>query len=79
MSLWSSIIAKLKEVIRKMIGSKTIEDTLHIAPVISMEMENAIRTWSDMYRGKASWLHEPDANDPTRIVSLGLPAMIASE
>ena len=62
-----------------MIGSKTIEDTLHIAPVISMEMENAIRTWSDMYRGKAPWLHEPDANDPTRIVSLGLPAMIASE
>ena len=79
MSLWSSIIAKLKEVIRKMIGSKTIEDTLHIAPVISMEMENAIRTWSDMYRGKAPWLHEPDVNDPTRIVSLGLPAMIASE
>lgn len=79
MSLWSTIAYKIKEVIQKMIGARTIEKTLHVTPTISSEMEEAIQLWTDMYKGKAYWLREPDFNDPTRIVSLGLPAMIASE
>lgn len=62
-----------------MIGTRTIEQTLHVAPVISSKMEEAIQLWSDMYKNEAPWLKEPTYNDPTRIVSLGLPAMIASE
>lgn len=62
-----------------MIGARTIEQSLHVAPVISSQMESAIQLWSDMYKNKASWLHEPDIGNPTRIVSLGLPALIASE
>lgn len=62
-----------------MIGARTIEQTLHVAPVISSKMEEAINLWTDMYKGEASWLREPTWDDPTRIVSLGLPAMIASE
>ena len=58
MSLWSSIIAKLKEVIRKMIGSKTIEDTLHIAPVISMEMEKYLAQIPTDQKAKATKILE---------------------
>ena len=79
MSLFSAIIAKLKEIWQKMIGASTIEKELRVTPIISMEMERAIQTWSDLYRNKAPWLHEPDDQNPVRIVSLGLPAMIASE
>ena len=63
-----------------MVGLKTtIEQTLNIVPAVSNKMAEAIDRWTDMYEDKASWLHEPDFNDPTKIVSLGLPAFIASE
>lgn len=79
MSLWSAIANKLSEVFRRMIGARTVEQALHVKPAISSEMENAINLWSAMYKNKAPWLHEPNLDDPTRIVSLGLPSMIASE
>ena len=79
MSLWSTIVQKLKEVLHKMIGVRTIEQKLHVAPVISSQMEEAIQLWTDMYKNKAPWLKEPNFANPTRIVSLGLPSMIASE
>lgn len=63
-----------------MIGLRsTIEQTLSIAPAISNKMADAIEEWTDMYEGRAPWLHEPTYNDPTKVVSLGLPAFIASE
>lgn len=77
--MWSTIISKLKEVLKSMIGSRTIEQTLHVAPAISSQMETAIETWSAMYKDQSPWLHEPTTENPTRIVSLGLPALIASE
>ena len=79
MSIWSAIANKIQEIIKKMIGTRTIEQTLHVAPVISSQMEEAIQLWADMYKNQAPWLKEPSYDDPTRIVSLGLPAMIASE
>lgn len=63
----------------KMIGARTIEQKLHVAPVISSQMEEAIQLWTDMYKNKAPWLREPSYADPTRVVSLGLPSLIASE
>lgn len=62
-----------------MITGRTIEKELKIAPVISSQMENAIQLWSAMYKNQATWLHEPDESNPNRVVSLGLPALIASE
>ena len=79
MSFWSIISSKIKEVIQKMVGARTVEQKLHVAPIISSQMEEAIQLWTDMYKNEAPWLHEPSWNDPTRVVSLGLPAMIASE
>ena len=79
MSIWNSIVSKLRELIKSMIGSRTIQNELHVSYAISPKMEKAIQDWSIMYADKAPWLHEPDDNDPTNIVSLGLPALIASE
>ena len=78
MSLWSNIVSKLKEIF-KMIGGRTIEQTLHVTPIMSSQMEHAIELWTDMYKGEAYWLKEPTDYDPVRIVSLGLPSLIASE
>ena len=79
MSFWSTIAYKIKEMIQKMVGARTIEQTLHVAPVISSQMEHAIELWSDMYKNQSPWLKEPSYGDPVRVASLGLPAMIASE
>lgn len=78
MSLWSMIVSKLKEIF-KMIGGRTIEQTLHVTPIMSSQMESAIELWTSMYKGEAPWLKEPTNYDPVRIVSLGLPSLIASE
>ena len=62
-----------------MIGNKAVESRLNIAPIISNKMMEAIDLWSKMYTDEAPWLHEATMSDPINIVSLGLPAMIASE
>lgn len=79
MSFWSTMAYKLKGMIKKMLGSRTIEQKLHVTPCISSQMENAIELWSNMYKDQAYWLHEPTYGDPTRVTSMGLPSLIASE
>ena len=59
--------------------NQKIEETLHVMPAVSDKMAQAIDEWDDMYRDEAEWLREPTPSDPTRVVSLGLPAFIASE
>jgi A118 family predicted phage portal protein len=76
----SDIWHNVREIIRNMVGLRaTIENTLNIAPAVSHKMAEAIDEWTNMYEDKADWIHEPTASDPTRVVSLGLPAFIASE
>ena len=77
--MWKGIWAKIKEVFKRMLGNTTLEQKLNVTPAISTDMRNAIELWTDMYQDKASWLKEPTTADPVRVVSLGLPAMIASE
>lgn len=77
--MFSSIWSKLKELLRKMIGVNTIQKTLHIEPIISSKMTNAIELWSLMYEDNSPWLQEPTLTDPVKVTSLGLPAFIASE
>ena len=62
-----------------MLPKKSIENIMHITPAISDKMTDAIQLWSDMYEGHSPWLKEPTEISPERIVSLGLPALIASE
>ena len=75
LSIWN----KVKEIIGKMLGTKTIEQVLGIQSKVSQEMEAAITLWSKMYENRAPWLKEPTKESPVRITSLGLPALIASE
>lgn len=79
MSVFSAIASKLKEILKVMVGGRTIEQALHVTPSISSQMEEAIETWTLMYKNQAPWLKEPSFENPNRITSLGLPAMIASE
>lgn len=76
---FSQILAKLKEVFSKMIGTKSIESVLHITPVMSTKMQDKIQLWEDMYEGHSPWLREPTYDNPSRVASLGLPQLIASE
>ena len=78
-SMFSNLISKVKEIIAKMLGAKTIEQVLGIKSGMSEEMEAAINLWSKMYENHAPWLKEPTKESPVRITSLGLPSLIASE
>ena len=77
--MFSQIWIKVKEIVQKMLPKKSIENVLHITPCVSDRMADAIQLWSDMYEGHSPWLKEPTFKDPVRIVSLGLPSLIASE
>lgn len=62
----------LKGVFRKMVAPTTVEEVLHIAPIVSTEMKNKIELWEAMYGDRAPWLNE-------NVHTLGLAALIASE
>ena len=79
MSIWTTIVSKMRELRRTMTGNTTIEQQLNLSYAISPQMKNAIEKWSAMYRGESPWLHEPTLEDPTHIASLNLASMIASE
>lgn len=79
MNMFGAIWAKIKEMVSKMLPAKTIESVFQITPAVSDKMADAIQLWSDMYTGQSPWIREPTFDDPTRVVSLGLPAIIASE
>lgn len=70
---------RIREVIGRVLGNTTVTQALKVTPAISNKMINAIDLWSDMYKGESPWIREPSFDDPTRIVSLGLPSFIASE
>ena len=63
----------------KLVGYKAVESKLNVVPVVSTKMSDAIDLWSKMYIGESPWLHTATIDNPVNIVSLGLPATIASE
>ena len=74
-----TLLDRMKGAFRKMVGKDTIVDILKVKPAISLEMEKAIQDWTAMYEDRASWLKQPTDEDPNKVVSLGLPSLIASE
>lgn len=76
-----SLFDTLKGVWNKMLGRDVITKVLSVKPAMSGAMINQIQLWSDMYEGRAPWLKEPNLaeGEYVRVVSLGLPALIASE
>lgn len=79
MNVFYNMWNKIKEKVQKMLEPKAIEQAIRVAPTISDKMFNAITLWSEMYEDNPPWLKNPTRDDPRRVVSLGLPALIASE
>ena len=77
--MFSELWQRIKEMIQGMINPKSVEQVLHVVPAVSNEMLDAIELWEDMYKDESPWLKEPTPQDPTQVLSLGLPAFIASE
>lgn len=75
------LLDKLKGAVNHMLGRDVIQQVLAVKPAMSAEMINQIQLWSEMYEGRAPWLKEPNVmrGEFERVVSLGLPALIASE
>jgi len=71
--MFSKIMAMIRQVIRKMLPLKTIEQVEKIETPLSVDMINALDEWYKAYCNQASWV-----NDDT-VKSMNLPAMIASE
>ena len=79
MSIWNTVVDKLKGIVNKMIGRQNIEEVLRVKPTISNEMISAIELWTQMYENRAPWLKSPTEEDKSTIKSLGLPQLIACE
>lgn len=78
--MFDKLKKKIKGVIHKMRGNTTILEALGVSPATSTDMRRAINLWTAMYMNKAEWTQgDPAPDDPIEIVSLGLPAAIASE
>lgn len=74
MNIFMTIYAKIREVLRKMIPYRTIEQAERIDTPLSTDMVNALNLWYDLYRNEAPWLGGDAA-----VKSLNLPAFISSE
>lgn len=74
-----NLIDIVKGVWKRMFPTRAIKDAIRVEVAISDKMVNAIQLWSQMYEGSAPWLKNPKPGYPERVVSLGLPALIASE
>lgn len=78
--MFDRIKKKVRGLIHKVTGSTNIIEALGVSPATSSEMREAIALWTAMYVNKAEWTQEePTEDNPIEVVSLGLPAAIASE
>ena len=73
------LLDRIKERVQSMIRPNEIEKAIRVAPTVSSKMADAITLWSNMYEDNPPWLKTPTKTNPTRVVSLGLPSLIASE
>ena len=78
MSIWSKIVAKLREILG-MVSGETVVKELNLTSIVSAKMEKSINLWTSLYQDEAPWLHEPDDKSPVKIASLGIASLIASE
>lgn len=53
-----NILSAIKEVISKLFDKKTVSEKLGVSIAMSRSMTDAIKLWSDLYEGKASWLND---------------------
>lgn len=71
--MFSKFMAMIRQVIRKMLPLRTVEQVENIETPLSSEMINALDDWYRAYCNQAPWVNEDT------VKSMNLPAMIASE
>lgn len=74
-----NLFKKIKEIFSKMVSGKSIESALQVKPVISSEMSEALKLWTEMYENNSPWLSSGEGSNKAKVVSMGLPAFVASE
>ena len=74
MNIFSMVFSKIREVFRRMIPYRSIEQAESIDTPLSTEMTNALDLWYRLYLNQADWL-----GSDSEIKSLNLPAFICSE
>lgn len=73
--MFSKIMAMIRQVIRKMLPLKAVEQVEKIETPLSTDMINALDDWYKAYCEQSPWLSADDG----KVKSMGLPALIASE
>lgn len=71
--MFTKIMAMIRQVIRKMLPLKTVEQVERIETPLSTDMINALDLWYKAYCNQAPWVNEDT------VKSMNLPALIASE
>ena len=71
--MFSKIMAMIRQVIRRMLPLRTVEQVEKIETPLSTEMINALDNWYKAYCNQAPWIDEETTK------SMNLPALIASE
>ena len=79
MAVLAKIRKKIKGLIHKVNSNTTVMEALDASPAASMAMREAIALWTKMYENRPDWKKAPTRDDPIEVVSIGLPAAIASE
>ena len=74
MNIFSMLLSRIKEVFRRMIPYRSIEQAESIETPLSTDMVNALDLWYRLYTNQAYWLGGEE-----KIRSLNLPAFISSE
>ena len=74
MNIFTGLMAKIREVLRRLIPYRNIEQVENIETPLSTEMVNALDLWYKLYLNQAYWL-----GGEANVKSLNLPAFISSE
>ena len=73
MNLVSTLYAKIREAVGRMIPYRSIEQAERIETPLTVDMTNAVEKWYQMYLDQAPWV------DREAVFSLNLPAFISGE
>lgn len=73
--MFSKILAMIRQVIRRMLPLRSVEQVEHIETPLSTKMIDALDQWYKLYCNDPDWVKQ---NDDT-VKSMNLPALIASE
>lgn len=74
MNVLMMLYTKIREVFRKMIPYRSIEQAERIDTPLTTDMVNALNLWYELYQNRAPWI-----NAEKGIKSMNLPAYISSE